>query len=48
MSNRQHIGMHPLERWLLYVLAVLAFVAGSVKLATAGEIAARFRIPVAH
>jgi len=48
MNERRHIGMHPCERWLLYVLAVLAFVAGSVKLATAGEVAARFRIPVAH
>lgn len=45
---KQHIGMHVIERRLLYVLAVLTFAAGSVKLATAGEVAARFRIPVAH
>lgn len=48
MSERRHIGMHACERWLLYLLAVLTFVVGSVKLATAGEVAARFRIPVAQ
>jgi len=48
MNERRHIGMHPVERWLLYLLAVLAFAGGSIKLATAGEVAARFRIPVAQ
>lgn len=47
MSSR-HIGMHPIERWMLYAFASLAFAGGCIKVATADEVAARFRIPVAR
>lgn len=48
MNERRHIGMHPIERWLLYVFAFAAFALSQWTLATAGEVAARFRIPVAQ
>lgn len=47
MSSR-HLGMHPIERWLLRALVVLTLPLLAWKIQTADAVASRFRIPVAH